>query len=541
MQVFTTSPLEDPRDVRDLYPRLEEIGYDGVFSFEAKHDPFIALAVAAEHTTRVRLGTAIAIAFARNPMSLAYLGNDLQLVTGGRFVLGLGSQVRPHVVNRYSSVWSEPAWRMREMIVARDAIFTSWERGRACLSFEGDFYRHTLMIPAFDPGPNPFGRPPVHVGGFGPRMVEVAGEVADGLITHPFSTRRSLDGHETARVGAGPRRLSGRSRAEVHVTCATLVVTAERDEELERLKRVARRQLALTARRPRTRPTLECHGWGALHPELNALSKQGRWDEMADLVDDAVLESGRGGGIAGVGRVGTARPPRRHRGCREPHQQPRPDPDHWAGIVADLKRRADPGGQRAWAVGPGHGHLVVATGVLRADLRHPVEEHAQRNASFEAGEAGAGTDVRAAAEREVSARVGAVEAELVGIVEHGFVAVGREETEGDLVARAQVLAVQLPILHAVAQEEADGWIVPERLLDRRGHEVGFGPQALEEHRSLATVHSRFAIRWRVVSLPEMKRNTSWVRASTSVSTRPSTSLCRSRVTKSSRGWRDAQR
>jgi len=129
MQVFTTSPLEDPRDVRAVYPRLEEIGYDGVFSFEAKHDPFVALAVAAEHTTRVQLGTAIAIAFARNPMTLAYLGNDLQLVTGGRFLLGLGSQIRPHVVNRFSSVWSEPARRMREMIVALDAIWSSWEAG----------------------------------------------------------------------------------------------------------------------------------------------------------------------------------------------------------------------------------------------------------------------------------------------------------------------------------------------------------------------------------------------------------------------------
>ena len=131
MQVFTTSPLEDPRDVRAVYPRLEDIGYDGVFSFEAKHDPFVALAVAAEHTERVQLGTAIAIAFARNPMTLAYLGNDLQLVTGGRFLLGLGSQVRPHVVNRFSSPWSEPARRMGEIVRALDAICDRVGDGRA--------------------------------------------------------------------------------------------------------------------------------------------------------------------------------------------------------------------------------------------------------------------------------------------------------------------------------------------------------------------------------------------------------------------------
>ena len=135
-------------------------------------------------------------------MTLAYLGNDLQLVTGGRFLLGLGSQVRPHVVNRFSATWSEPARRMGEIVRALDAIWTSWETGEP-LSFTGDFYRHTLMIPAFDPGPNPFGRPPVYVGGFGPRMVEVAGEVADGLITHPFTTRRVVGGRSRCPRSSG--------------------------------------------------------------------------------------------------------------------------------------------------------------------------------------------------------------------------------------------------------------------------------------------------------------------------------------------------
>lgn len=336
MQVFTTSPLEDPRDVRAVYPRLEEIGYDGVFSFEAKHDPFVALAVAAEHTTRVQLGTAIAIAFARNPMTLAHLGNDLQLVTGGRFVLGLGSQVRPHIEKRFSAVWSEPAHRMREMVTALDAIWTAWETGEP-LSFTGEFYRHTLMIPAFDPGPNPFGRPPVYVGGFGPRMVEVTGEVADGLITHPFTTRQSL---ETITMPALERGLAaaGRSRADVRVICATLVVTSDREDELERLKGVARRQLAFYGSTPAYAPTLECHGWGALHPELNRLSKQGRWDDMADLVDDTVLES-----IAVVGLTASIAPALRARldgiadGVSLTNNRA-PDPDHWAGIVADLKR-----------------------------------------------------------------------------------------------------------------------------------------------------------------------------------------------------------
>ena len=149
---------------REMFPRLEEIGYDGAFSFEAKHDPFLPIAVAAEHTTTIQLGTAIAIAFARNPMNLANLGNDLQLLTDGRFLLGLGSQIRPHIVNRFSSVWSEPAKRMREIVLAMREIWRCWETGDR-LRFEGDFYRHTLMIPTFDPGPNPFGPPPVYIGG----------------------------------------------------------------------------------------------------------------------------------------------------------------------------------------------------------------------------------------------------------------------------------------------------------------------------------------------------------------------------------------
>ena len=168
MRVFTTTPTEDPRGARRCSPRLEEIGYDGAFSFEAKHDPFLPIAVAAEHTTTIQLGTAIAIAFARNPMNLANLGNDLQLLTDGRFLLGLGSQIRPHIVNRFSSVWSEPAKRMREIVLAMREIWRCWETGDR-LRFEGDFYRHTLMIPTFDPGPNPFGPPPVYIGGFGPR------------------------------------------------------------------------------------------------------------------------------------------------------------------------------------------------------------------------------------------------------------------------------------------------------------------------------------------------------------------------------------
>ncbi len=335
MKVYTTAPLEDPRSARTLYPELEEIGYDGAFSFEAKHDPFLSLAVAAEHTHTMRLGTAIAVAFARSPMSLAYIGHDLQSITAGRFVLGLGSQVRPHIENRFSAPWSQPARRMREIVRAVRAIWSSWETG-APLDFQGDFYRHTLMIPAFDPGPQPYGLPPIFTAGFGPRMIEVAGEVADGFIAHPFNSRRSLLELALPALERGLAK-SGRGREEIEVMCATLIVTADDEKGLERSKAAARQQLAFYGSTPAYRSSLDCEGWGGLHGELNRLSKQGRWDEMAGLIEDDLLEA-----IAVVGPRSEidAALRRRLAGIADSvsltHNRA-PDPGHWRDLVASLK------------------------------------------------------------------------------------------------------------------------------------------------------------------------------------------------------------
>ena len=335
MRIYTTAPLEDPREARTTFPALERAGYDGAFSFEAKHDPFLPLAVAAEHTTRLQLGTAVAIAFARNPMTLANLGYDLQVLTGGRFLLGLGTQVRPHIERRFSAIWSHPARRMREMVQAIRAIWASWE-GQAELRFEGEFYRHTLMIPAFNPGPNAFGPPPIYLGGVGPRMIEVAGEVADGFIAHPFATRKSLQEHVMPALARGLAR-AGRGRADLQVICATIVVTAERDEELARVRRAVKKQLAFYGSTPAYRSTLDCHGWGGLHPELNRLSKAGRWDDMTDLIDDALLDA-----VAVVrprGEVARALVERLADladGVSLTNNRA-PDPTHWADVVADLK------------------------------------------------------------------------------------------------------------------------------------------------------------------------------------------------------------
>ncbi|MAI80978.1 MAG: LLM class F420-dependent oxidoreductase [Deltaproteobacteria bacterium] len=336
MKVYTTAPLEDPADARTLYPHLEEIGYDGAFSFEAKHDPFLPLAVACEHTRNLRLGPAIAIAFARNPMNLANLAYGMQSLSAGRFFLGLGSQVKPHIQNRFSMNWSKPAARMKEIVEAIKAIFACWE-GQADLNFQGEFYKHTLMIPAFNPGPNPYGPPPILTGGFGPLMTQVAGEVADGFIAHPFQSRHSM---ETVMIPALQKGLkaSDRSLDQFEIICATLVVTADEEEEFNRVKEAARKQLSFYGSTPAYRLTLDAHGWGDLHLELNRMSKQGRWDQMSELITDEILET-----IAVVGERSQISALLHQRldgiadGVSLTHNRA-PDPTHWADVVADLKK-----------------------------------------------------------------------------------------------------------------------------------------------------------------------------------------------------------
>ena len=339
MRIYTTAPMEDPRDARTTFRHLEEIGYDGAFSFEAKLDPFLPLVLAAEQTTTLQLGTAIAIAFARNPMNLANLAHGLQTISEGRFLLGLGSQVRPHIEKRFSMTWSKPAARMRELVLAIKAIFDCWE-GRHKLDFRGEFYTHTIMIPAFDPGPNPFGPPPIVMGGFMPRMTAVAGEVADGFIAHPFNSRRSIMENGLPALDKGLLK-SRRSRRDLNIICATLVVTADDEEEFEKSKHAARKQLAFYGSTPAYRSTLDVHGWDDLHKELNRLSKVGKWDDMTSLIDDEILET-----IAVVGPRKSIATKLRQRldGITDAvsltHNRA-PDPEQWADIVSELKQPAD--------------------------------------------------------------------------------------------------------------------------------------------------------------------------------------------------------
>jgi probable F420-dependent oxidoreductase len=306
MKIDATLMMADPGGAGPAAARFEAQGFDGIQSFEGPHDPFLPLAVAAQHTTRVTLATAIAIAFARNPMVCAYVANDLQLLAGGRFMLGLGTQIRPHIERRFGERWSKPNTRMREFVGALRAIWRAWETGER-LDFRGAFYTHTLMSPFFNPGPNPHGPPPVLLAGFGPAMTAVAGEVADGWIVHPLNSPGYL---ETVGLPALQRGLerAGRQRSDFTISCQTIVMIGATDEEIARAREKAKGQIAFYGSTPAYRIMLDHHGWGHLQPELNRLAKQGAWFEMMNLVSEDMLDAiGVSGTPAAAGRALRAR------------------------------------------------------------------------------------------------------------------------------------------------------------------------------------------------------------------------------------------
>jgi probable F420-dependent oxidoreductase len=282
-------PLSDPAEIARVAKELEDVGYDGALSAETNHDPFLPLVIAAEHTERLELGTGIAVAFARNPMTLANIGYDLQAFSRGRFRLGLGSQIKAHIEKRYSMEWSHPAARMRELILAMRAIWACWNDGTP-LEFRGEFYRHTLMTPFFNPSPNPYGDPAVHLAAVGRRMTEVAGEVCDGIILHAFTTARYVREVTIPALERGWAK-AGKQRADFEISGPMFVVSGTNDEELEQAMRGTKEQIAFYGSTPAYRGVLELHGWGDLQDELNRLSKQGEWTAMGELISDDVLDA----------------------------------------------------------------------------------------------------------------------------------------------------------------------------------------------------------------------------------------------------------
>lgn len=276
---------DNPLGIEAAAIDAEANGYDGFGVAETRHDAFVSLALAARATTSITLQSGIAVAFARNPMNLAVLANDIQLIAGGRFQLGLGSQVRPHIERRFSMQWSHPAARMEEFIAAIRAIWSSWATG-AKLAFRGEFYQHTLMTDFFNPGPNPHGNPPIFLAAVGQLMTAVAGRVADGMLCHSFTTEAYL------RERTLPALLSARGDLDGFTLCLPVLAAIGSDPDtLAAAQTAVRAQIAFYGSTPAYRPVLDMHGWGELHERLNQLSRRQEWAEMGTLITDDVLDA----------------------------------------------------------------------------------------------------------------------------------------------------------------------------------------------------------------------------------------------------------
>lgn len=284
-----SSLMFDPARVAGMASQLEESGFDGAYTFEGQSDPFITVAAAAMNTQRMELMTSIAVAFSRNPMNIAYLGNDLQNLSGGRFILGLGAQVKAHIERRFSMPWSKPASRMREMVQAVRTIWDCWQTGDK-LKFEGEFYNHTLMSPVFAPEPNQYGVPKIYLAGVGPLMTEVAAEVGDGYFLHPFNTALSMEALSLAAIGRGLEK-GGKERAGYEVSAQVITATGLDEESMQAAIASARNQIAFYASTPAYLPVLKCHGWESLQADANQMMREGKWGELNDLIDDDILNT----------------------------------------------------------------------------------------------------------------------------------------------------------------------------------------------------------------------------------------------------------
>jgi probable F420-dependent oxidoreductase len=266
---------------------LQRTGVDGVFSFENAHDLFFPL-VAAAPVCSLDLMTNVAIAFPRSPMHLANAAYDLHLLSEGRFRLGLGSQIKAHVERRFGARWHKPVPQMREWVQATKAILDSWQYGTR-VDFRGEYTSHTLMTPAFNPGPNPYGVPKILVGALGPRMNEMAAEVADGILVMPFNSGRHMRERTVPAITRG-LATAGRSLADLEITVEVIVGVGRNDEELAAAMGV-RNLRAFYGSTPSYRPVLDVEGWGDLQPELNTLSKRGEWQQMAGLITDDMVST----------------------------------------------------------------------------------------------------------------------------------------------------------------------------------------------------------------------------------------------------------
>lgn len=266
----------------------ESMGFDGARTSETQHDPFLPLVLAAEHTTRLELGTSIAVAFPRSPMTMAHIAWDLQRFSGGRLFLGLGTQVKGHIERRYGLAWESPGPRLRDYILALRAIWDCWQHATP-LNYRGEFYSHTLMTPFFNPGPISHPRIPIHIAGVQPYMCRLAGELCNGFQVHPFHSVKYLQDVVLPKVEEG-LRAGERKRVDLCLASSVLIVTGADAAQMKAAERSVKTQIGFYASTPNYRVILECHGWGQVARDLTRKSIQGDWEGMAALVTDEMLD-----------------------------------------------------------------------------------------------------------------------------------------------------------------------------------------------------------------------------------------------------------
>jgi probable F420-dependent oxidoreductase len=269
------------REVSALAREAEEIGFDGLWTSETQHDPFLPLALAAEHTTLLELGTAIAVAFPRSPTVIAHIAWDLAAQSKGRFMLGLGTQVKAHIERRFGMTWDSPAPKLREMILAMRALWQAWQ-GDGRINFRGQFYKITLMTPFFNPGPIEHPNIPIFIAGVNEKLCQLAGELCQGFHVHPFHTAKYVREVTLPNIEKGLKQ-SRRTRADIGLSSAVFTATNQAEKE------AARAQISFYASTPSYRPVLQIHGWGATGDRLSAMASRGRWAEMPQQITDEML------------------------------------------------------------------------------------------------------------------------------------------------------------------------------------------------------------------------------------------------------------
>jgi len=275
--------VPDLNEIPSIARAAEDIGFDGLWTSETQHDAFLPLALAAEHTKRIELGTAIAVAFPRSPTVLAHIAWDLQVASRGRFILGLGTQVKAHIERRFGMVWESPAPKLREMILAMRALWDCWQNDTK-LNFRGEFYKLTLMSPFFNPGPIDHPNIPVYIAGVNEHLCRVAGELCQGFHVHPFHTAEYLRQVVLPNIKLGAEK-ANRSRAEVQLSSAVFVATNDGEREM------VRQQISFYASTPTYKAVLDVHGLGAVNEQLGPLAARGKWDEMSALISDDILNA----------------------------------------------------------------------------------------------------------------------------------------------------------------------------------------------------------------------------------------------------------